>query len=196
MLNNQMGDFGAGPGKGTIAILMLGLGLGLGWGLYRTFSPAEQKRRLRIADARDHARKLVEACRRQVAKAREDVVRVTRGEYVTLAPLEPCVIEGKKRSKAAWDADDEIEDALKGEKLLREKGFIPNTDTVLGVSRKTLKQHRKQFIIRSLTETDEDGPLYWSNVDGWVDRRSADKFPVESLPRTRLVGRWEPEFLT
>jgi hypothetical protein len=32
------------------------------------------------------------------------------------------------------------------------------------------------WLLVSLCESDETGPLYWSNADGWVDELSADVF--------------------
>lgn len=57
-----------------------------------------------------------------------------------------------------------------------------------------------KFLIRSKTERDDETgkPLYWSNVDGWVDRDSATRFEEKETWYGTLptVGgqeqEWEP----
>jgi hypothetical protein len=49
-------------------------------------------------------------------------------------------------------------------------------------------------LIRSKTEKDDQTqqPLYWSNKDGWVDKKSADRFrPFEKASlRLPIGGEW------
>lgn len=54
---------------------------------------------------------------------------------------------------------------------------------------------RVYYMIRALSERDEttNRSLYWSNVDGWVDIRSADEFtPTQRLNLNLPIGGiWE-----
>jgi hypothetical protein len=51
-----------------------------------------------------------------------------------------------------------------------------------------------RYLIRALYERDSDdgSPLYWSNVDGWVDRRSANTFSIDEVRQLNLPdgGEW------
>ena len=88
------------------AFLMMFLGVGIGWGLYRTFSPGERARRIRVADAKDHAREVRKACRQQINKATADIDRIRRGEVVALTPLVPCVVGPVVKGKSSDNGDD------------------------------------------------------------------------------------------
>lgn len=105
-------EFGFGEIKtniGSIALLMA-TSLGVGLALYRTFSPAERARRLRVDEAVRHADDLSLSCRKQVSEARENVRRIKRGELVKFEPLRPCkerpcrvVTAAASQSEVAYD---------------------------------------------------------------------------------------------
>ena len=49
------------------------------------------------------------------------------------------------------------------------------------------------YVIVSMDERDDDGSqLYWSNVDGWVDKASATVYTHEEMTRLHLPldGYW------
>ena len=83
------------------AFLMMFLGIGIGWGMYRTFSPGERARRIRVSDARDHARKVRDACRQELNPFLDNSPMVTTSVNT---PMQ-CMLKGVCSQCLQWLID-------------------------------------------------------------------------------------------